>query len=61
MVCGFNFSGRFFFKFVIFNYNGLMINVDLIKVEGFGIGMVFLCEGILIGIFYLYYRVLGSG
>ena len=38
-----------------------MTNADLIKVEGFGIGMVLPCEGISIGTFYPYHRVLGSG
>ena len=38
-----------------------MTNADLIKVEGFGIGMVLPREGISIGTFYPYHRVLGSG
>lgn len=61
MVCGSNPSGRLFPKLAIFNHNGLMTNADLIKVEGFGIGMVLPCEGISIGTFYPYHRVLGSG
>lgn len=61
MVCGSNPSGRLFPKLAIFNHNGLMTNADLIKVEGFGIGMVLPCEGISIATFYPYHRVLGSG